>query len=119
MTKTLPCSLVPCLNQTSLNTNVVVFPDGSVMWESPQDTEQPLPYAGYELPVRGNRPTPSRKATTKTNLQLVRPWMVAGGAIALLLVSMGMAISRFATPSVAISFDAQIYPSVENRTTRA
>lgn len=83
--------------------DVVVFPDGSVVWEEPEVVE-PLPYAGYELPPLKARRT-SVVLRSQANLTLKvggrTRWMAVGGAIALLTVGIGVTLTHLAQVSTA------------------
>lgn len=91
--------------------DVVVFPDGSVMWEEPEAVK-PFPYAGYELPPLKDHRTSVvlRQANFTVEVGSRTRWMAVGGAIALLTVGIGVTLTHLAQLSTAKSPDSHYPP---------
>lgn len=89
---------VPSFLQT-----VVVFPDGSVMWEEPEPDLPPMPYAGYELPpLKDRRLEVAYRQATANGVEIDRHtraarWLAAGVALALLAVGFGAMLPQLIT----------------------
>ncbi|MBD1910594.1 MULTISPECIES: hypothetical protein [unclassified Leptolyngbya] len=118
MTRTLRSSQASTGSQfvKTLQPNVVVFPDGSVVWEEPEAVEPlPLPYAGYELPplkahqLSGIQPQTSARETALEMNTRTR-WFIVGGAIALLTAGLGVTLNHLATLSTANADDSNHSP---------
>ena len=95
--------------------NVVIFPDGSVVWEEPEVVE-PLPYAGYELlPLKDRRTSATLRSHasargTSPEMSPRTRWLMVAGAIALLTAGLGITLSHLSALSTADSNETPSSP---------